>query len=66
MRCTQIRGILDSISTEISDRYATLKPDTGNTEIHERIQNDAGTRSSKPQILFQKTVTVILLISPQL
>lgn len=52
MHSNQITAILDSISTKISDRYATLKLDTGNTEIHERIQNGAGTRSSKPQIFF--------------
>lgn len=40
MHCNQITRILESISTETSACYAALKPNTGNTEIHQRIQND--------------------------
>lgn len=66
MHCNQITRILESIPTEISDCSATLKPDTGNTEIHERIQSHAEMHSSNPQIFLQQTVTVPLLVSPQL
>lgn len=52
MHYNQITKILESTSTEISDCYATLQPDAGNTEIHGRIKNDAETRSSKPQLFF--------------
>lgn len=56
--------MLDSVSQK--PLTVTLKPDTGNTEIHAKIHNDDEGRLSKPQILFYQTVTVVLLISPQL
>lgn len=41
----------NSISPEISDRYAALKPSTGNTEVHEGMQKHA---EANPKHSFRK------------